>query len=430
MVKRDDLIYDWNVEGENEPDEPEQPFTFADETLRDGLQSPSVTDPTLEEKVEILHYMEDLGIESADIGLPGAGEHVEKVVRRLAKEIVREDMDIRPYCAARTLAADIEPVIEISEDVGLPIEVATFIGSSPIRQYAEGWDVDRLLRHTEEAVEMCVDAGLPVMYVTEDTTRAHPEDLKKLYKTAIEAGARRITFCDTAGHVIPRGVRNLIRFAIEEIVEPSGEDIRVDFHGHNDRGLAVANTITALEAGANQVHATALGIGERIGNTPMDQLLVNLKLLNWIDPDLTKLPEYCERVGRAVDRDIPDWYPMIGKDAFETGTGVHAAAVIKAIEKDDSQWLADRVYSGVPASELGREQRIRIGPMSGRSNVTYWLESRGIEPDEDLVDALFEAGKQADSLLTEEEVWNLIREERGDDFVRRARDEKPVGTGS
>ncbi len=420
MVKREDLIYDWNVEGERTPHKPEQEFTFADETLRDGLQSPSVKNPSIEEKKQILHFMEDLGIHTADIGLPGAGEHVQEEVRALAREIKEENMDIRPYCAARTLAADIEPIIEISEDVGIPIEVAAFIGSSPIRQYAEDWEFDRLLEHTEDAVRMCVKADLPVMYVTEDTTRAQPEDLKKLYKTAIEAGARRITLCDTVGHVIPEGVHNLIRFAREEIVEPSGEDVYVDFHGHNDRGLAVANTITALEAGADQVHACALGIGERIGNTPMDQLLVNLKLLGWIDQDLSELPEYCDLVAEAVGRKIPDWYPMIGKDAFETATGVHAAAVIKAIEKEDD-WLADRVYSGVPANELGREQKIRIGPMSGKSNVRYWLESRDIEPDDDLVSALFEAGKNADRLLEEDEVWQLIREERGDRFVEEKR---------
>lgn len=411
MTDRESLIYDWNVEGDQKPATPEKNITFSDETLRDGLQSPSVKNPSIEEKLDILHYMEDLQIDTADIGLPGAGEHVQKSTKRLAKEIQENDMDIRPYCAARTLKEDIRPVVEISEEIGIPIEVATFIGSSPIRQYVEDWGLDQLLSHTETAVQFCKKHDLPVMYVTEDTTRAQPEHIKKIYQTAIEAGAERITLCDTVGHVIPEGVHNLLNFVQEEVVEPTGEDVLIDFHGHNDRGLAVANTIAAIQAGADQVHACALGIGERIGNTPMDQLLVNVKLLGWIDRDLSPLNNYCKTVSEAVERDIPDWYPMIGTDAFETGTGVHAAAVIKALDKNDT-WLADRVYSGVPAKELGREQKIRVGPMSGRSNVEYWLRKRDIEPDQELIQTIFQAGKESDRLLEDEEIWDLIPEDK------------------
>ncbi len=378
-----------------------------DETLRDGLQSPSVKSPSIEQKIGILHLMEALGIDSADIGLPGAGPHVVETVTRLAQEIVREKLKIRPNCAARTVEADIVPIIEISQKVGIPIEVSCFIGSSPIRQYAESWDFERMLRLSEDAVALAVKEGLPVMYVTEDTTRAHPEHIRRMYTTAIRAGAGRVCVCDTVGHATPDGVRNLVRFVCR-LAADLDPRIQVDWHGHQDRGLGVTNALWALEAGAHRVHACALGIGERVGNTPMDQLLVNMQLLGWIDRDLTRLHDYCSAVSEATGVPIPDNYPIVGKDAFRTGTGVHAAAIIKARKRGD-EWLADRVYSGVPAAMVGRHQVIEVGPMSGLSNVQCWLESRGIEARTELVEAVFRRAKESDRVLLDEEILEIVQ---------------------
>jgi 2-isopropylmalate synthase len=400
-----ELVYDWNRAG-GAAVPARGAVELDDETLRDGLQSPSVRSPSIENKLAILHLMESLGIDSADIGLPGAGPHVVAAVERLAREIVESRMKIRPNCAARTVAADILPIVEISQSVGLPIEVACFIGSSPIRQYAEDWDLDRMLRLTEDAVSLAVREGLPVMYVTEDTTRAHPDHVRRLYTTAIRAGARRVCVCDTVGHATPNGVRNLIRFVCD-VVDEVNPEVRIDWHGHQDRGLGVTNALWALEAGAHRVHACALGIGERVGNTPMDQLLVNLQLLRWIDRDLTRLAEYCTRVSEATGVRIPDNYPIVGRDAFRTGTGVHAAAIIKARRKGDD-WLADRVYSGVPAAMIGRRQSIEVGPMSGISNVECWLEAHGIAPRPELVEAVFRRAKQSDQILSDEEILAVI----------------------
>ena len=311
-----------------------------------------------------------------------------------------------PNCAARTVAADILPIIEISQKVGLPIEVACFIGSSPIRQYTEDWDLDRMLRMTEEAVSLAVREGLPVMYVTEDTIRAHPDHIRQMYTTAIRAGAGRVCVCDTVGHATPNGVQNLIRFMVE-LVNELNPEVKIDWHGHQDRGFGVANAIWALEAGAHRVHACALGIGERVGNTPMDQLLVNLQLLGWIDRDLTRLHDYCSLVSEATGVPIPDNYPIVGRDAFRTGTGVHAAAIIKARKKGDD-WLADRIYSGVPASMVGRRQTIEVGPMSGLSNVQCWLENHGIEPRQDLVEAIFRRAKESDRVLSDDEILAVV----------------------
>jgi len=404
-MRYEELIYDWNkAEGFDLP--PGRKYMLDDESLRDGLQSPSVLDPPIEEKIEILHLMDALGIDSVNLGLPGAGPRAVADVERLAKEIVNARLKIRPNCAARTVEADIRPVAEISQRAGIAIEAATFLGSSPIRRYAEDWTVDFLLRTTEHAVTYARQLGLPVMYVTEDTTRCDPETIMKLYTTAIRCGAEAIVVCDTVGHVTPRGVKALLRFMIEEVVKPTGAKVRIDWHGHRDRGLAVANSLAAFEAGADQVHGCALGIGERVGNTPLDLVLVNLKLAGAIDRDLTKLGEYCEKISRAVGVPIPANYPVVGRDAFRTATGVHAAAVIKAYKKDDVQ-LANSVYSGVPSHLFGRDQVIEIGPMSGKSNVIYWLEKHGIAATDELVERIFSVAKQSDRLLTEEELWAL-----------------------
>ena len=406
---RSDLIHDWNVyDGAEIPRD--RRVMLNDETLRDGLQNPSVHDPSIGEKIEILHLMEALGIEAVNIGLPGAGPRAFADTEALAREIVSARMKIRPNCAARTHKNDIQPIIEISNRVGYPLEAATFLGSSAIRRLVEDWEIDHLRRITEEAVQFAVSAGLPVMYVTEDTTRADPETVVALYSTAIGAGARAIVLCDTVGHATPRGAFNLVKFAIEKVVAPAREKIRVDWHGHNDRGLAVANSLAAFAAGADQVHAAALSLGERVGNTPMELMLVNLRLLGLIDlagRDLSKLKKYSETVARATHTVIPPNYPVVGRDAFRTATGVHAAAIVKAYKKNDVE-LANAIYSGVPSHLFGMEQTIEVGPLSGRSNVIFWLERRQIPPSDALVDAIFAAAKKSDRVLTDEEISAIV----------------------
>jgi isopropylmalate/homocitrate/citramalate synthase len=405
-MEEEQLIYDWNERPETAPDL--RPVELDDETLRDGLQSPSVLDPPIQEKIKILHLMDRMGIHSADIGLPGAGPRAVTDVRALAREIADGGMRIAANCAARTMVRDVEPIARISQEVGIPIEASTFIGSSPIRQYAEDWTLERMLRTSEEAVTFAVREGLPVMFVTEDTTRARPETLKALYENAIRWGARRICLSDTVGHATPWGVRALVRFVKEEIVAPSGETVKVDWHGHRDRGFGLANAFAAIEAGVDRVHGTALGIGERVGNVEMDLLLVNMSLLGLHDGDLTPLGEYCQRVSDATGVAIEPGYPVFGQDAFRTGTGVHAAAIIKAEAKGDA-WLADRVYSSVPASLVGRHQDIEVGPMAGLSNVKYWLRSRGFDAtDEELCNRIFDYAKTQNHTLTEEEIRGLI----------------------
>jgi 2-isopropylmalate synthase len=401
-----DWIYDWNS-ATPPPIAPGTRVLLNDETLRDGLQNPSVTDPTVAEKIQILHLMEALGIDAVNIGLPGAGPRAAADTEALAREIANNRMRIKPNCAARTHENDIRPIAEISQRVGIPIEAATFLGTSPIRRLVEDWTVDYLCRTTEKAVSFTVAHNLPSMYVTEDTTRTDPATLKRLYTAAINSGARALVFCDTVGHATPTGAFNLIKFAFDEIVNPSGENIRVDWHGHNDRGLAIANSLAAYAAGAHQVHAAANALGERVGNTPMELMLVNLRLLNLIDRDLTRLKEYCELVAEATHTTIPPNYPVVGRDAFRTATGVHASALQKAFQKNDPA-LADAVYSGVPASLFGLEQLIEIGPMSGKSNVQFWLARHKIPATDALVTRILEVAKNSPRVLTDTELHALI----------------------
>ena len=408
QLQESDLIYDWN-RAEGGDLRPARPgVELDDETLRDGLQSPSVRSPTIEEKVELLHLMAGLGIESADLGLPGAGPHVARDVERLAREIAEQKLPIAANCAARTLIADVEPIVAASQAAGIPIEACLLHRLEPDPPVRRGLGPRADDRGSpREAVAFAAGHGLPVMFVTEDTVRAKPEDLRRLYTAAVEAGARRVCVADTVGHATPTGAGNLVRF-IREVVDATGEEVKVDWHGHKDRGLSVINSLAAAAAGADRLHGTAVGIGERVGNTPIDLLLVNMQLLGWIDRDLTGLPEYCRRVAETTGVPLPDNYPVVGRDAFRTGTGVHAAAIIKARAKGDD-WLADRIYSGVPAALVGRRQEIEVGPMSGESNVVYWLEERGIAAERELVTAIFRRAKESDRVLDEAEILEICR---------------------
>lgn len=402
-----DLIYDWNVRGQAQPTEPAV-FEIYDETLRDGLQNPSVKDPCLEDKITLIGLMEGLGIHVVNTGLPGASQRAFDDVLGTCRAIAQGNMRIRAAAAGRTLLADVTPIIDISQKLGMSIEAYVFIGSSPVRQLAEDWELPVMIRRSAEAIDALVHAGLPVAFVTEDATRSRPEVLSALFRNAIEHGARRLCLADTVGHATPRGVEALLSFTRKTLQDAGLSGVGIDFHGHDDRGLALANSLVALRCGADRVHATALGIGERVGNTPMELLLVNLKLSGWLEgQDVSTLPEYSLAAARMLGWSIPVDYPVVGRDAFRTGSGVHASAIMKAAIKGHS-WLADLVYSSIPASAFGRRQEIEIGYMSGASNVMYWLRERGMEAEPKLVAAVLHAAKKADHSLAEHEVLAIV----------------------
>jgi 2-isopropylmalate synthase len=411
-----DLIYDWNTRNRRGPLSPlkTRRLTFFDETLRDGIQSPSVRDPSIADKKDILRLTASLGIDAVDLGLPGAGERAARDVTALIEFAEQEKLGIEYACAGRTHQADIDAIANISQRTGCPITVYAFLGSSPIRLYAENWHVDLLLERTIMAADLCRNHGLAMTFVTEDTTRTPPQILDKLFRAAVDHGVARLCLCDTVGHATPEGVIDLVTFTRMLLESIGATHVGIDWHGHNDRGLGVINNLRAIQAGADRVHGTALGIGERVGNAALDQTLMNLKLMGELpDRDLTNLVPWCIRVAEAVGVPIPSQYPLVGSDAFRTATGVHAAAVIKAIRKGD-QHLADRVYSGVPAGWFGKEQAIEIGFMSGESNVVYWLQSRGYEADPGLVQHIFAMAKDCDHILADNEIEAAIADYRSE----------------
>ncbi len=397
------LVFDWNSA---EPPAAPAPkgVTFDDETLRDGLQSPSTRHPSLEERVRFLELAASVGVGSADVGLPGAGARAAAEAEALCRAIFEERLSLVPNCAARATEDDIAPILEIAQSTGRPIEIALFLASSPIRCHVEGWSLADLLRRTGRAVAFAVRHGAPVMFVAEDATRSHPDDLRRVYGAAVDAGASRICVADTTGHATPVGAFRLVAFLMQML---AGSGVKLDWHGHNDRGLAVANALAAAWAGADRLHATALGIGERVGNPPMEQLLVNARLLGWARPDLSKLMEYAEHAGRITGVPIAPGAPVVGRDAFRTSTGVHASAIVKAARKGDED-LVDLVYSSVPASWLGRQQEIEVGPMSGASNIRSWLVAHGYADEPAALGRILAAAKGADRTLTDEELHSLV----------------------
>ena len=397
----DELLNDWN----GRPAPGDRVPLLNDETLRDGLQSPSVRDPDIAAKRDLIHRLARLGVDAVDLGMPGAGPKALAAVRALMVEIRDHRLPISPNVAVRTLETDLAQVAEIQQRAGIPLEAGAFLGSSPVRMDVEGWDLAFLVKTARQAVAFCHRHEVPVMMVTEDSTRAQPEVLKAIYRAALDEGAQSICLSDTCGHATPDGVRRLVRFIKDEVVKD--RSVRIDWHGHNDRGLGVANAIAAFEAGADRLHGSILGIGERCGNVALDQLMINLHLMGFPKGDLSDLPALAERVAELCDVEIPANYPVLGRDAFRTGTGVHAAAIVKALHRGDVD-LADAVYSGVPAALVGRRQEIEIGPMAGHSNVIYWLEMNGYDPSPERVDRILQVAKNSPRILTEAEIRAVV----------------------
>ena len=400
MRSLDRYLFDWDAAaGRSAGDALE----FDDETLRDGLQSASAQRPAVEERVRFLELVAALGIGSADVGMPGAGPAAAAEASALCRAIVEGRLPITPNCAARATEADIRPVLEIGQKLGTPVEVMLFLASSPLRGVVEGWSQAEVVARADRWVRFAVRRGAPVTFVAEDATRTSPEALRTVVVTAAGAGATRICLADTVGQATPAGAARIVAFARRVLDEAGAGGVGLDWHGHDDRGLAVASALAAAAAGASRLHGTALGVGERAGNAPMELLLVNARLLGWAHPDLSRVAEYAAHASRMTGAAIPSGAPVVGRDAFRTATGVHAAALVKA-QRLGGRELADLIYSAVPAAWLGREQEIEVGPMSGAANARAWLASRGLASDEATVARLLAAAKAADRTLSDEEL--------------------------
>ncbi len=403
------LIHDWNT-AEGASFAAKREVSLLDDTLRDGLQNAAVRMPTRDEKAEMLGLMAGIGVACVNLGLPGSSRQAFDDARYACEVISQEKLGLGVAVAGRTLEADMHAIVELAEKTGVALEAHAFVGSSAIRWLAEGWDFARVRRMTEAALGVLRRAGLTATFVTEDTTRSRPDVLRELFAMALDAGAARLCLCDTVGHATPDGTRRLVGFT-RAFVEKRAPGTAIDWHGHNDCGLALANALAALDAGADRAHATALGVGERVGNVPMELLVMNLALRGRVTVDAKRLAAYCERSTAALGWSVPANYPLIGKNAFRTATGVHAAAIVKAKRLSDA--VADRVYSAVPAGAFGRENEICIGAMSGASNVIFWLEQRGIAATDALVRAVLERARASARVLTDDEILQVVGRVQG-----------------
>ena len=400
LFERDALIHDWNAA---EALGGERPFSLLDDTLRDGLQSTIVKQPPLAERAELLAAMARANVASVNLGLPVVSRAVFASIEELAREARRLGLGV--VVAGRTLEADMRAIVELAQKLGFALEGHAFVGASAIRAEVEGWSVELVRERTSNALGMLARAGLEAVFVTEDTTRSHPETLRTLFRAALDAGATRLCLCDTVGHATPDGVRRLVQFTRAVALE-HGSKVTLDWHGHADRGLALPNALAALDAGVDRVHGTALGLGERAGNTPIELLALNLSLDGRWPRDLVPMVEYCRRAAAVLGVTVPATHPLLGDAAFRTATGVHAAALQKAAQK--AAWLSDRVYGAVPSAVVGRSQEVRVGPLSGRANVEAWLTARGRRVAEPLVRRILEHARAADHVLGEDELLRLL----------------------
>ncbi|MCC7051686.1 MAG: hypothetical protein IT355_00375 [Gemmatimonadaceae bacterium] len=395
-------LYDWNT-----PSLRRSVIDVADSTLSDGPQSPSVVDPGQREKRRLLSLMADLGLRTASLGTPGSGPRQYADTLDLARELMRAQWPIDASCGARATVKDVATGLDVRERSGLDLEIAIGLPVSPIRLEAEGINVERLHEVAETSIGFAVCAGARAVAVLEDASRTPPELLAVIIRHALSLGVSAIRICDSVGHATPEGTRTLVRFAMDQVRSRGGRQVRVEWHGQDDRGLALANALAAVDAGVHRVLASALGLGERCGTVSMEQLLVNLRLAGRWPHTLGSLAEYCDSAAVSFGMAIPASSPVVGRDAFRTGAGARATALVKALRAGDRA-LADNVVSGVPASLIGAENRIDVSPVSGLSNVRWWLSQHGYDAgDLVLMRELLLAVKQTQRAATDEELCEL-----------------------
>ena len=410
------MLYDWSrADRQDETGAVAPSGVFFDETLRDGVQAPNVANPTIEQRLQVVDHMVRAGIRCADLGFPGSGPAAAQASLATARHIAAQRHPLVPGYAGRTHPTDVRAICEIAQRAGIAVDAYVFIGISPIRQYVEDWSVSSIVRDIRVAADLCRRDGVDFVLVLEDSSRCTPGILARVYGVAVDLGITRITLCDTVGAAVPAGADAVVRWSTKYF-ERRQHEMALEWHGHNDRGLALANSLAALAAGCARVHGTVLGIGERAGNASIDQLIVNSRLEHGNGHDLTALREYCEFASRVLAVGIPPNYPAMGRDVFKTSAGVHASAILKAHRKGDVA-VKDSVYSGVPAGLLGREQEVLIDASSGASNVRYWLAVNGVAgsdgvngaaADGGLVEDVLRHAKRAGRPLTDDEIRRVI----------------------
>lgn len=403
VIAEKSLYFEWST---TELADPAVNYALMDETLRDGIQAPYVEVPSIEEKLRLVDHMTSVGITAITAGFPGAGRRAYRDCLAIAQYVLTQRYPTRLVYSGRTHPDDVGATCEIAQQAQCEIDAYSFIGISPVRQRVEDWSVEMIERRVIAAARQCDQAGVNFVLVLEDATRCTPCILSRIYDTAVDVGVERIVLCDTVGAATPASTRALVRWSFDHF-RRCAHSMALDWHGHNDRGLALINSLVALDAGCDRIHGTALGIGERAGNTAIDQLILNRYLQHGDDFDLQSLRQYCEYASAVLGISIPVNYPALGSHVFTTSAGVHAAAILKAQQTGDND-LLDGVYSSVPARIFGRRQEVLVDGSSGASNVKFWLTEHGYEPKPHLVSHVLEAAKSANRPLTAQQIGNLI----------------------
>ncbi len=391
------LLYSWNPPAKSGLENVE----IEDDTLRDGLQGAFVRKPTVDEKIELFTLSSAIGCQHAVVGFPASSPQEMADSRRIVQAIQERGLKQQPWMLSRALVSDLEPIIALQRESDIPIGAAFFMGTSPLRRVVEKWDWDQVLRNVETAVAYCVENGVPFSLSIEDASRTPPEELRQLIQIGAKANGFSISICDTVGESTPDGAAQLVRFTREEIAKENA-DTRVLWHGHNDRGMAVANSAAAAEAGARIIGGSFLGIGERTGNAALEQVILYLYQNGATQWRIDHLVNYCEKLSEYTNTPISNEMPLIGSQAFATCTGTHSAAVLKA--RAISVDYEDYIFSAVPASKLGLPQNIMIGPTSGLANARHVLQRLELPSDDQAASALLEHAKGKNSWVQHNEI--------------------------
>ncbi|HHY00957.1 MAG TPA: 2-isopropylmalate synthase [Methanothermobacter sp.] len=342
-----------------------------DTTLRDGEQTPGVA-ITPDEKIRIAKRLDRLGVDVIEVGFPAAslGE------RKAAQQIKNLGLNTQVCGLARVLREDVDAALDSDVDY-----IHTFIGTSPLhRKYKLKMNQDEILQKSVETVEYIKDHGIIAEFSAEDATRTELEFLQKIYSTVEEAGVDIINVPDTVGVMVPGSMHKLIT-DIKKIVK-----IPISVHCHDDFGLAVANSLSAVEAGAQQVHATINGLGERAGNTSLEEvvmaLMINYGIKTNINTEL--LVGTSELVSRITGVKMPPNKAIVGDNAFAHEAGIHVHGVLQKAE----------TYEPLKPEMVGHTRRIIMGKHTGTRAIRSKLDDYGIELDEDQFCSLYDQVKK------------------------------------
>ena len=405
MLTAGEILFTWN----ERPRGIRPQIEIEDDTLRDGLQASFIRKPTIDEKAELIRLSAGIGARHVVLAFPASSPAEFADSQRLLSVIKDHDVPMTPWFLGRAVTEDMEPILRLRDSYGGNVGAAFFIGTSPIRRHVEKWDFGGILERIATTMDYLRRAGLPCSFSVEDASRTPPDEIEQMVELAVRYSAYSIAVCDTVGESTPHGVRLLIGF-IKSIISKHSSDLKILWHGHNDRGLALANSIAAIEAGADIIGGAFLGIGERTGNTALEQVIMYLHQTRTGTFDLKGLIPYARKLAAATEFQIPVNAPVVGPQAFATCTGTHAAAVLKAAELGTD--FEDYVFSSIPASELGAMQDIGVGPTSGMANARYVLERGNMPSSAELAAELLAYAKRQRRPLQQDDIvaWYGQRE--------------------